>query len=176
MQNENWKPVKGYEGVYSISNLGRLKSEARLVVNNKSGGNRLIEESILNRVSVNSSGYLNCLLYKNNKGKPVYIHRLVAEHFITKVDGKNFVNHKNGIKTDNRNENLEWCTEKENIHHSINSGLSNLKTNCKKVIDLKTGKSYESIKEAALKNGHNKSTLTARLNGRLINNTTFTYL
>jgi len=173
---EIWKDVKGAEGSYMISSSGRLKSCARYVVNNVHGGKRFIPEKILSRKKVNSSGYFNTQLNFGGFSISVYLHRLVAEHFIPKIKGKNFVNHKNGIKTDNRVENLEWCTEKENIHHSINLGLSNLKSSSKKVIDLESKKIYESVKDAAIKNGYNTNTFTAMLNGRLVNKTNFCHL
>lgn len=173
---EIWKDVKGAEGVYMISSNGRLKSCARYVINNVHGGKRFMPEKILSRKKVNSSGYFNTQLNFGGFSVSVYLHRLVAEHFIPKIKGKNFVNHKNGIKTDNRVENLEWCTEKENIHHAIDFGLSNLKTSCKKVIDTRNGYIYDSVKLAAIKNGYNVSTFTAKLNGIKINDTFFRHL
>lgn len=173
---ENWLPIKGFEGLYEISSIGRLKSVQRKVINSKIGGFRVIPEKILNRNSVNSSGYINTMLHANGKCTNVYLHRLVALHFIPLVKGKEFVNHKNGVKTDNRVENLEWCTEKENIHHSIETGLHDPKTSCKKVININTGEIYESVKIAALENGYIVGTFTAKLNGRSINDTPFRHL
>lgn len=173
---ENWKDVKGYEGIYMISSEGRLKSISRYVINNINGGKRFLPEKILSRKKVNSSGYINTNLNLMGKETHVYLHRLVAEHFIPKIEGKNFVNHINGIKTDNRVENLEWCTEKENIQHSINTGLSKLKTSCKRVININTGEIYESVALAAIKNGYAVSTFTAKLNGRKVNDTAFKHV
>lgn len=120
---EIWKDVQGAEGSYMISSIGRLKSCARYVVNNVHGGKRFIPEKILSRKKVNSSGYFNTQLNFGGFSISVYLHRLVAEHFIPKIKGKNFVNHKNGIKTDNRVENLEWCNNAENQIHAHLNGL-----------------------------------------------------
>ena len=72
-----------------------------------------------------AKGYLQVCIWNNNKAKFVYVHRLVAQTFIPNPYNKPEVNHKNGIKTDNRLENLEWNTSKENIDHGISSGLIN---------------------------------------------------
>lgn len=69
------------------------------------------------------TGYLQVSLWKNNTGKHHHIHRLVAIHFLEKPLGKYQVNHKNGIKTDNRVDNLEWVTKSENAIHAIKTGL-----------------------------------------------------
>lgn len=176
MNQEIWKDIKGYEGFYKVSNLGRIMGLGREVRNTKYGSVRYIPESILKRKGTNSSGYTNIILRKNNKNKSFYVHRIVAENFLNPIDGKKIINHKNGIKTDNRLINLEWCTEKENIQHSIKTGLSKLKTNCKEVIDMSTGEKYESVKFAALDLGIVVSTLTHRLSGRLKNNTNLRYV
>lgn len=72
----------------------------------------------------NWDGYLRVQLWDHQKCRYVSIHRLVAMAFIPNPENKPFINHKNGIKTDNRVENLEWCTQKENIKHALDNGLS----------------------------------------------------
>lgn len=109
---EIWKDIKGYEGLYQISDLGRIYSIAR---KNTKGG--ILKGSKRN-------GYKTVVLWKNGKYKTYQIHRLVAENFIVNHKNKETVNHKNGIKTDNRAENLEWATQSENIIHAWKTGLT----------------------------------------------------
>lgn len=120
MIKEIWKPIKGYEGLYEISSLGRVKSLERYVANN--GGKYLIKERIL-KPTKNQYGYLYVVISKNNINKHKLIHRLVAETFISNKHSKRTINHINGIKTDNTLENLEWCTHKENIQKAWENGL-----------------------------------------------------
>ena len=104
MKEEVWKPIKDYEGLYEISNLGRVKS-----LNYKRTG----KEKILKNTVCND-GYLKVGLTKNGKDKVFRIHRLVAEAFIPNPENKPFIDHINTIRDDNRIENLRWCTQKEN--------------------------------------------------------------
>lgn len=105
---EIWKDVKGFEGLYRVSNKGNV-----FIV--KKGRNQ--------KLLLVKKGYLLCDLYKSGVKKRISVHRLVATHFLDKQLDKNQVNHKNGIKTDNRVENLEWMTNSENMRHAINLGL-----------------------------------------------------
>lgn len=102
---EIWKDIAGYEGSYQVSNLGRIKSLVR---------KNVTKEKILNGGN-NGDGYIKVSL--NNKLH--YVHRLVADAFIPKIEGRNFVNHKDENKSNNNVNNLEWCTNKENINHSV---------------------------------------------------------
>jgi len=120
---EIWKDIKGYEGLYQISNLGRVKSLSRLVLC-KSRSKRQTKEKIL-LMQISSQGYSYLTLCKNNKLKSMRIHRLVALHFIPNPKNKPCVNHKNNIGVDNKVKNLEWCTQMENIHHAIKNGYFN---------------------------------------------------
>lgn len=98
-----WKDIKDYEGLYKISTLGDVYS-----VNRK----KLIYQSM------DRYGYKQCLLYKNNKHKTKKIHRMVAEAFIPNTYNKPQINHKDGNRTNNRIDNLEWCNNSENQLHS----------------------------------------------------------
>lgn len=111
---EIWKDVVGYEGVYRVSSTGRMRSIKR--------------DKILTP-KINWDKYHRIQLWRNGKNVYVSIHRVVAEAFLDKPDGCDVVNHKNGIKDDNRVENLEWVTQQENIIHSWENGLSKHKLN-----------------------------------------------
>lgn len=109
MEKEIWKSVVGYEGLYSISTFGNVKSFQR---------NRQI---IMNPATTRYD-YKRLSLKKNGVKKSVFVHRLVAKAFIPNPHNKRTVNHKNFNTHDNRVENLEWCTQQENITHSVLNG------------------------------------------------------
>lgn len=118
---EIWKDVIGYEGLYKVSNLGRVKSLERTVRNNKDGGIRVVGERILK--NVHDGHYLGVTLCKSESQKRIRVHQLVAKAFIDNSHNKKHVNHINGIRTDNKVSNLEWLTPKENSLHAVNIGL-----------------------------------------------------
>jgi hypothetical protein len=107
---EKWKDVVGYEGLYKVSDLGRVKNSLGIIMKcfykDKSSDN-----------------YLRVALSKYGACKKYTVHRLVALAFIPNEKNKPLVNHKNGVKNDNRLSNLEWCTSSENRIHSIQMGL-----------------------------------------------------
>lgn len=116
MPDEVWKPVVGYEGRYEVSNAGRVRS---LI---DTGGKPRVKPMI-RKLRMMKSGYLSVTLWNHGKVRLMKPHRLVAEAFLDKPDGAECVNHINGDKTDNRVENLEWCTLSENTRHAIRTGL-----------------------------------------------------
>lgn len=109
-QDEVWKDVVGYEGLYRISNKGTV---CRLY---KNGKVNFMTPRILN-------GYWRVKLCNGNTQKEYFLHRLIAQAFIPNPDNKPEINHINGIKTDNRIENLEWVTRSENAIHATKTGL-----------------------------------------------------
>lgn len=113
---ERWLPIVGYEGFYMVSSLGRVRLLERSLVR-KNGSFFSVHSKIKNSYK-DRHGYLTVLLQKNQKAKHKLVHRLVAEAFIPNPDNKPEVNHKNGIRTDNRVQNLEWVSRNENIQHS----------------------------------------------------------
>lgn len=114
---EIWKDIEGYEGIYQVSNHGRVKSLDRKIYTRS--GYRNIKGRIL-ILEFNSADYNMVLLYnKNNKRKHHFVHRLVAQAFIPNPKNKEQVNHKNKIKTDNHINNLEWATQSENMKHAL---------------------------------------------------------
>lgn len=122
MTKEEWKPASGFEGIYEISNTEKVKSLRRISIQ-KNGKIYTVTEKIL-KPQLDSTGYFVVgLRTPKSKTKKTYLHRLVAEAFIPNPECKETVNHKNGIKTDNRIENLEWCTYAENNRHAFETGL-----------------------------------------------------
>ena len=118
--NEIWKDIKGYEGKYQISNMGRIKSLSRehaICVFNKVNIKIFSKDRII-KGHKDKDGYLMVSLPFEGRYKNFKIHRLVAFAFLDKIEGKNIINHKNGKKDDNRVENLEWCTNSENLYHA----------------------------------------------------------
>lgn len=124
---EMWKDTPGYEGLYQVSDLGRVKSLERYVQNH-SGTRYLVPERMKKpsekRERRKEKGYLVVSLYKDNKGTNFYVHRLVADAFVPNPDGKQTVNHKDGNKHNNKAENLEWSTHAENNDHAYRTGLN----------------------------------------------------
>lgn len=145
--NETWRPVPGYEG-YLISDQGNLRSIDR-IIKTKNGKICRIKGRLIT-VRLNNFGYLDTRLYKNGKKKSAFLHRLIAEVFIPNPSNLAQVNHLNGIKTDNRIENLEWASPANNMKHAHDTGLSKPPNkNHRKVIDHCTNQEYDSIREAA---------------------------
>ena len=118
---ETWKDIKGYEGRYQVSDIGRVKSLERRFVD-KRGYKRTIRGQIL-RPSTEKDGYLQVYLYKgdSDKGKNFFVHRLVCKSFHENPKNKPEVNHINEDKLDNRACNLEWVTRKENANNKTNN-------------------------------------------------------
>lgn len=114
--DEIWKDICGFEGIYQISSNGNLRSLTRVV------GRRQLKGKILK--SKNDGKYVVDILCNKGKRETVRRHRLVAQAFILNPDNKPEINHVNGIKDDNRVENLEWVTHRENTDHAWKTGLT----------------------------------------------------
>lgn len=120
-----WIDIIGYKGLYQINQNAQIKSVARVVAH-KLKGKKSIPERIL-RPGLTSAGYLSVALLKENKPTTYLIHRLLATHFIPNPLNYNLVNHKDGNKTNNLLDNLEWCSASQNAIHAVEY-LKSIKT------------------------------------------------
>jgi hypothetical protein len=109
---ETWKDIKCYEGLYQVSNLGRVRSLPR----------KLCKGTIL-KARDNGYGYLTVGLSKNNNTVRYKVHRLVAQTFLPNIHHYDDVNHKDGNKYNNSTTNLEWCSRSYNMKHAYKMGL-----------------------------------------------------
>lgn len=113
-----WRPITGYAGCYEVSNDGIIRSLDRVAGVTPKGAPRMIKGCEI-KPHDNGNGYLRVTLKKNGKPKHISVHRAVAQAFIPKQVGADIVNHIDFDRKNNCVDNLEWCSQKENIHHSI---------------------------------------------------------
>lgn len=149
---EVWKDIPGYEDLYKVSNKGRVKRLKQSSVHKSRGGGthiRVYDELILSPGD-NGNGYKFLYLSKDGSRVNKYVHGLVLESFLGREPGKE-CNHKNGIKSDNRLDNLEWVTKSENGKHAYRTGLNRVSEYQKK-----------QISKANRGSGHGASKLTER--------------
>lgn len=160
---EIFKDIEGYEGLYQISNFGRVKSLGNGNSNNS-------KERIL-KPAKNNNGYLCVELSKQGKRKMHLVHRLVAQAFIENHNNLPQVNHKNQIKTDNQVGNLEFCTAAYNCNYGThNQRVAESNTNhpnkSKQVLCLETGIIYPSTKEVQRQTGFSQGNISECCNGK----------
>ena len=149
---EIWKDIKGYEGIYQISNLGNIKSLDHYI-RQRNNNYKLYHGKTL-KPYMTSTGYYKIDLHNGKKRKIMLIHRLIANAFIPNPDDLPEVNHIDGNKTNNNIDNLEWCTRSDNIKHSYKNKLHIHcpKNKPVKQININTGQiinTYKSINDAA---------------------------
>lgn len=161
---QEWRSIKGYEGLYEVSNFGLVRSLDREVDGSRNGGVRKIKGVIL-KPGVKADGYLQVHLSKGNEKGHYYVHRLVIEAFSSNPNGLPQVNHIDEDKTNNHIDNLEWVSSKENINH----GERTAKT--RKIVEQYTMngdfvKEYRSLTEASLITGVASSNIGNVCNGK----------
>ena len=159
--NEVWKDIEDFEGLYQVSNFGRVKSLERTRKGIKNSNCFLAGRILKNKH--NNKGYCFVGLCKNKKITYVRPHRLVAEYFILNPDNKPQVNHIDGNKDNNRIDNLEWMTNAENMQHALANGLVN---NKKQIRCVETQEIFDSIRAAAKKYNLNEPHLSNCCKGK----------
>ena len=144
-EREVWKDVVGFEGFYKVSNRGNVHSVDRKDSMGRKWGGRTL------RPSYDKGGYLHVCLYKNGKAKNKFIHRLVAEAFISNPENLPQINHRDEVKVNNNVSNLEWCTRKYNMNYGTRNERAT-QTQFKKVkaVNVENGEilAFNSAKEA----------------------------
>ena len=126
MEEEIWKDIEGFEGLYQVSNLGRVKSMARVVACN--GGYRIAKEKLL-KAGKNNWGYMQVILSMDGKSKHWLVHRLVWEAFNGTIPHGLQVNHVDEDKTNNKLENLNLMTPTQNINYGTRTTRARLSRN-----------------------------------------------
>lgn len=175
MDKEVWKDVKGYEGLYQVSNLGRVRSLDHIDTLGRHRKERILAGGL------GSEGYLTIILCRDGKHKTHIIHRLVAQAFLDNSDNLPQVNHKDEDKTNNVVSNLEWCT----AAYNMNYGTRNKRA--RKAITRKQGKPvyvipssghhyyFDSLAKAAVLLGLSEGAVSSCLNGKLKHHHGFTF-
>jgi len=182
--NEVFYPLKGFEGLYEINKNGVIKTLPFEII--CSNGSKRIAKIKIKNIFIYKSGYAYTGLSKNKKDKSYTIHRLVAETFIPNPENKPYVNHINGIKNDNRAENLEWVSASENELHKYNvlgrlnarrklseEAVYDIWHNIELNINIKDKrKKYLNVNEMAEKYGVQKQLILSILSGQFYGYTT----
>ena len=155
---ETWKTIAGYEGLYQVSNLGRVKSLKH-------------EKERILKPQKNTHGYLHVNLCKDGQKKVSLVHRLVSEAFIPNPQGFETVNHKDEVKTNNTVGNLEWMSLKDNLNYGThNKRMAEALSKKVQMFDKKTGEllaTFPSLMEAVRVTGIHKSNISECCNGKL---------
>lgn len=166
---EIWRSVKGYESLYRISNLGRVKSLPRLKISGAAGVIKTKEKMLT--PCINSAGYYLVVLcnHETKKKTSCFIHRLIMDAFVENPKNYPCINHIDGNKQNNDLNNLEWCSFAHNNKHAYFSGLSIGRAKMVRQICKHSGKVlavYDSAKIAEYKTGIKRSCICAAISGK----------
>ena len=142
---EEWKDIQGYEGIYQISNLGRVKSLKRK--NNRCRSDKILKQYI------GKTGYMQLRLCKGHETKLWKVHVLIAKAFIDNPDNLPIINHIDADKTNNDISNLEWCSYSQNNKHAYDNGLRKTKSLMQIALNGTPLKRWSCITEASQKTG-----------------------
>lgn len=155
---EVWKSIPGYEDQYEASTYGRIRSLPR---------NGTIKTKRVLSLNHKNSGYIDVTLNKDGKRTTTHVHQLIAKTFIDNPENKPQVNHINGDKTDNRIENLEWATSRENIRHKFDAlGYKVVRHGMKPVMCVETGEVFDAIKSAEREYGNSFGAIQRVVNSK----------
>lgn len=158
---EIWKDIKDYEGLYQVSNLGKIRSLDRYRYN---GISYYIQKGKILKLQDDKNGYKVINLYKDKKVKNFKVHRIVAQAFIPNPENKEQINHIDGNKNNNQITNLEWCNCTENVRHAFTNNLMTQHNNTpveQYSLDGSFLKKYNSISEAILELHLNKGAVSS---------------
>ena len=155
---ETWKSIAGYEGIYEVSDLGRIKSL-------KHGNERILKPG------KQTCGYLQVCLRKDGHTKRLFVHRLVADAFIQNPNNLETVNHKDEVKTNNVASNLEWMSQKDNLNYGThNKRMAEALSKQVQMLDKSTDEllaTFPSTMEAERVTGINHSNICSCCNGKI---------
>lgn len=150
MQGEIWKPIKGYDGKYYVSNYGRIKSTYHA------------SEKFLSPRDA-GKGYMQVALFKDHKAKNFFVHRIVAEHFVENPNGFEFVNHKDENKGNNVYSNLEWCNASYN--NAYGTRMQKVRKKVQQSLNGVVIATYNSMTEAGEAIGQNSGSISRCCHG-----------
>ena len=169
MNEEVWKDIEGYEGLYQVSNMGRVRSLDHYVIHASKNGsiaNHFFKGRQIKPHYDGRDNYLQFGLCKDGETKQHLVHRLVAKAFLAPPIGKNEVNHIDGDKTNNKVNNLEWATKKENLQHALKTGLVECQCKIRRKVKIYNDKEtiwFNSMKDAAKFFGFKRGWLQNRI-------------